>query len=78
MNNNSSYPVGFIFSHEILFNKRISFKKYCKLILYKREINKFILQKINQLNIPIIQYNNPDKFSYYGLNNFIDLIEKNI
>ena len=67
----------FIHSHEILFDKRIPLKKYCKMIIiyaYKKLKNIMILAE--ELKIPIKIYKEPSNFSYYGLNNLIDLIEK--
>jgi len=69
----------FMHSNEILFNKRISLKKYCKYILYSRSRKKGIYPEIipknllllaSKLNIPIKYYNS------LGLNNLIDFIEK--
>lgn len=66
----------FIHSHEILFNKRISLRKYCKLILYRADtISNNIIILAEKLKIPIKNYQNSSKFIGYGLNNFIDLIE---
>ena len=62
-----SDTISFIHSHEILFNKKIPLKKYCKLILYRGYNEE---QSLNLLKISIIYYNNPEKF--------IGLIEKNI
>jgi hypothetical protein len=71
---------GFMHSHEILFNKKISLKKYCKCILYRNDIDdeipKSLITLAEKLKIPIKRYGNPNKFIGYGLNNFIDLIEK--
>jgi len=71
----------FIHSHEILFNKRISLKKYCKCILYRNDMNDKIPNNLitlaEKLKIPIKRYGSDhNKFIGYGLNNFIDLIEK--
>jgi len=64
----------FMHSHEILFGKKIPLKKYCKCIIYSSDINNEILKNISffaeKLKIPIKEYGG------YGLNNFIDLIEK--
>jgi hypothetical protein len=73
--------IDFIHSHEILFNKRISLKKYCKCILYRNDINDEIPNSLitlaEKLKIPIKRYGcDSNKFIGYGLNNFIDLIEK--
>lgn len=69
----------FINSNEILFNKRIPLKKYCKYILYTKSRKKGIYPEIipkkllllaSKLNIPIKYYDS------FGLNNLIDFIEK--
>jgi len=58
----------FMHSHEILFNKKISLKKYCKLIVCSIPCEN-IVKLANKLKIPVItRVKN-------GLNNFIDLIE---
>jgi hypothetical protein len=51
-----SDTISFIHSHEILFNKKIPLKKYCKLILYRGYNEE---QSLNLLKISIIYYNNP-------------------
>ena len=70
----------FMHSHEILFDKKISLKKYCKCILYrddtKDKIPKNLITLAEKLKIQIKHYGNKNKFIGYGLNNFIDLIEK--
>ena len=77
MNENTFDFISFMNSHEILFNKKIPLKKYCKYILYgstsSYDIPCNILNLCNKLNISIKSYiiEKP-----YGLNNFIDLIEK--
>ena len=77
MNNSKYGTVSYIHSHEILFNRNISLKKYCKYILCKGdEIDENIINLANKLKIPIKKYNNKDLSYNYGLNNFIDLIEK--
>ena len=58
-------------SHEILFNRRISLKKYCIKILY-REVSKEIINLAGELKIGIMKY------SCCGLNKFIDEIDENI
>ncbi len=72
--------VAFMHSHEILFCKKIPLKKYCKCILYRvdsiNKIPKNIILFAKKLKIPIKEYDNSNKFIKYGLNNFIDLIEK--
>jgi len=57
-----SDTISFIHSHEILFNKKIPLKKYCKLILYRGYIEE---QSLNLLKISIIYYDNPEKFIGY-------------
>jgi len=60
----------FLNSHEILFNKKISLKKYCILIVCSRSCDN-IVRLANKLKIPVItRVKN-------GLNNFMDLIEYN-
>ena len=58
----------FMHSHEILFNKKISLKKYCKLIVCTIPCEN-IVKLANKLKIPVIIRVKD------GLNNFIDLIE---
>jgi len=58
----------FLNSHEILFNKKISLKKYCKLIVCSIPYDN-ILRLANKLKIPVITN------VKVGLNDFIDLIE---
>ena len=70
MNKNMFKSAQFIHSHEILFNKKISLKKYCKLIVCSKPCEN-ILILANKLKIPVITSVN------VGLNNFIDLIENN-
>jgi hypothetical protein len=60
--------VQFMHSHEILFNKKISIKKYCKLIVCSIPCDN-IVRVANKLKIPVITS------VKVGLNNFIDLIE---
>ena len=74
--------IGFIHSHEILFDKRILLKKYCKMILCRADtkevedtFSKNIMIYAEKLKIPIKYYANQYDFIGYGLNNFIDLIE---
>lgn len=76
--------IGFMYSHEILFNKKIYLKDYCKCIIVRLDgITKTILldyiSLANKLNISIKTYAGIDKktkiYLPYGLNNFIDLIE---
>ena len=63
----------FMHSHEILFNKKISLKKYCKLIVCSIPCDN-IVRLADKLKIPVITN------VKVGLNNFIDLIDliKNI
>ena len=58
----------FMHSHEILFNKKISLKKYCILIVCSKLCDN-IIKLANKLKIPVITRVKD------GLNNFIDLIE---
>ena len=60
----------FMHSHEILFNKKISLKKYCKLIVCSIPCEN-IVRLADKLKIPVITH------VKNGLNNFIDLIENN-
>jgi hypothetical protein len=60
--------VQFMHSHEILFNKKISLKKYCKLIVCHIPCDN-IVKLADKLKIPVITRVKD------GLNNFIDLIE---
>jgi len=80
----TSDKTGFMYSHEILFNKKIYLKDYCKCIIFRLdETTKTIpldyMSLANKLNIPIKTYVGIDKktktYFPYGLNNFIDLIE---
>ncbi len=68
--------IGYIHSHEILFNRRISLMKYCKLILYREDLKMEVSEEIKkiagELKIAIKGY------SCIGLNKYIDVIEKNI
>ena len=64
----------FQYSHEILFNKNISLKKYCIALIYKGDyehIPESVINKANQLKIPIKIYSGNN----YGINRFIDVIE---
>lgn len=77
MNNNIYGKISYIYSHEILFNRNISLKKYCKYIICKGDqIDENIINLAAKLKIPIKKYNDKDLLNNYGLNNFIDLIEK--
>ena len=69
--------MSFMHSHEILFDQKIPLKKYCKYILYKgSKIPNNIIKYALKLEIPIKSYD-PELKNTYGLNNFIDLMEKN-
>jgi len=68
MNKNILKSAQFMHSHEILFNKKISLKKYCKLIVYSIPCEN-IVKLADKLKIPVITRVKD------GLNNFIDLIE---
>lgn len=64
-------------SHEILFNKNISLKKYCITLVYKgdyKDIPKNVVILANQLKIPIKNYVAINKASI-GINRFVDVIE---
>jgi len=58
----------FLNSHEILSNKKISLKKYCKLIICSIPCEN-VVRLANKLKIPVITN------VKVGLNDFIDLIE---
>ena len=83
----SQGSVNFMHSHEILFNQKIPLDKYCKCIviigtyLKPKEKQKLVeqIEKINNFHIPIKFYTT-DRYSMkeLGINNFIDVIEKNI
>lgn len=66
-NNNTT----FMHSHEILFGKRISLKKYCKMILTftGTKIPENIILLAAKLNIPIKYHN------HTGLNYLVDLVD---
>ena len=67
----------FLYSHEILFNKNISLKKYCIALVYKgdyKDIPKNIVILANQLKIPIKVFIENNK-SFIGINNLINVIE---
>lgn len=65
--------IDFIHSHEILFGKRISLKKYCKCIISNNNIPKSVLLLASKLKIPVKYYTSVTSF---GLNNLIGIIEK--
>ena len=76
INNYMKKSENFTSTHEILFNKKISLKKYCLCIIYTDNyISDNIINLSNKLKIPIKQFPNVDKFFYPGMNKFIDLIE---
>jgi len=68
MNKNILKSAQFMHSHEILFNKKISLKKYCKLIVCSIPCDN-IVKLANKLKIPVITN------VKVGLNNFMGLIE---
>jgi len=74
--------LSFIHSHEILFNRKISLDTYCKcIIVFGASISQKDKEKIeelsNKINIPIKIYVDK-KRQFNGLDNFIDMIDKNI
>jgi hypothetical protein len=74
--------LNFIYSHEILFNKKIPLDKYCKCIIVfgantSLKDKKNLLYLAKKLNIPLKIYSDK-KRQFNGLNNFINMIEKNI
>jgi hypothetical protein len=77
LKNNKLDQVGFIHSHEILLNKKIYLKKYCKCIIVNHPdiIDENLILLANKLNIPIKKYQRV-VFKELGLNNFINLIEE--
>jgi len=77
LKDNKLGKVEFIHSHEILLNKKIYLKKYCKCIIVNNPnlINENLILLANKLNIPIKKYS-VNTFNPYGLNNFINLIEE--
>ena len=67
----------FLYSHEILFNKNISLKKYCIALVYKgdyKDIPENVVILADKLKIPIKNYIANNK-SFIGINRFIDTIE---
>lgn len=67
----------FLYSHEILFNKNISLKKYCIALVYKgdyKDIPKNVVILANQLKIPIKVFIENNK-SFIGINNLINVIK---
>ena len=74
--------LNFIHSHEILFNKKIPLDTYCKCIIVfgaslSLKDKKTMIELANKINIPLKIYVDKKK-QYNGLNNFIDIIERNI
>ena len=74
--------LNFIYSHEILFNKKIPLDKYCKCIIVfgantSPKDKQNLLELAKKLNIPLKIYSDK-KRQFNGLNNFINMIEKNI
>ena len=77
--------IDFMHSHEILFNQKIPLDTYCKCIIIMgtyfkpKEKQKLLekIEKINTFNIPIKFYTTDrESMRGLGLNNFIDVIEK--
>ncbi len=64
-------PINFRYSHEILFGKKISLKKYCIcVVIHKNDYHRKKIEKIcNKLEIPIKYFDGKP-----GLDRFIDLI----
>ena len=74
--------LNFIYSHEILFNKKIPLDKYCKCIIVfgantSLKDKQNLLDLAKKINIPLKIYSDK-KRQFNGLNNFINMIEKNI
>ena len=74
--------LNFIYSHEILFNKKIPLEKYCKCIIVfgantSPKDKQNLLDLAKKINIPLKIYSDK-KRQFNGLNNFINMIEKNI
>lgn len=82
---NDDNPINYIHSHELLFGKNISLKKYCLCIIIQTnkenvENDKLIKYEkmASKLGIPIkynFRHEGKNKFKPYSINNFIDLIE---
>ena len=74
--------IAFMHSHEILFNKKIPLDTYCKCIIYGPYLTprekKTIMELSNKLDIPVKFYekNKKNEFIGLGINNLIDIIEK--
>jgi hypothetical protein len=72
----------FMHSHEILFNQKIPLDTYCKCIIVfgaslSLKDRQNMIELANKINIPLKIYVDK-KRQYNGLNNFIDMIERNI
>lgn len=68
--------IGFMYSHELLFNKKIKLEKYCLMIIIYKNVCKnidIIIKLCKKNNIKVIMYDN-----YLGINNFIKVIDDNI
>jgi hypothetical protein len=83
--NNFKSAVDFMHSHEILFNQKIPLDTYCKCIVIMgtyikpKEKLKLVeqIENINTFHIPIKFYTTDrDSMRGIGINNFIDVIEK--
>jgi len=74
--------IAFMHSHEILFNKKIPLDTYCKCIICGPYLTpkekKTIMELSNKLDIPVKFYekNKQNEFIGLGINNLIDIIEK--
>lgn len=64
-------PINFIYSHEIMFGKKISLKKYCIcIVIHKNDYYKKKIEELcNKNKIKLIYYDGK-----VGLDKFIDLI----
>ena len=74
--------VNFMHSHEILFNRKIPLDTYCKCIIVfggslSQKDRENMKELANKINIPLKIYIDK-KRQFNGLNNFIDMIERNI
>jgi hypothetical protein len=73
--------INFIYSHEILFNRKIPLDMYCKCIIVfggslSQKDRENMKELANKINIPLKIYIDK-KRQFNGLNNFIDMIERN-
>jgi hypothetical protein len=73
--------INFIYSHEILFNRKIPLDTYCKCIIVfggslSQKDRENMKELANKINIPLKIYIDK-KRQFNGLNNFIDMIERN-